>query len=98
MKSKRHIVRNLPVGFFKEGNSFVAYSQAVDLTTCGRTLDEAKKNFAEALQILFEECARMGTLGQVLESCGWKKVGKSDWKPPVLVAEDTVEVPSFALA
>jgi len=60
----------VPLCFMKEKKSFIAFSPALDLSTCGRTFEEAKTNFTEALDIFFEECIKMGTLNDVLESCG----------------------------
>ena len=80
----------------REKDSFIAFTPALDLSTCGRTLEEAKKNFAEALVIFFEECLRMGTLNDVLESCGWVKSRKNGWEPPAYIGEDRVEIPQLA--
>lgn len=41
--AKEKIEFNITVNFIKEGNKFIAYSQAFDLSTCGKTLEEAKK-------------------------------------------------------
>ena len=88
----------IPVCFLKERNSFIAYSPAVDLSTCGRTLEEAKKNFHEALGIFFEECTAMGTLEKALESLGWEKKGRKKWLPPIQVHEETIKIPDLAFA
>jgi len=80
---------NIGVQFYKEGKMFIAYSQALDLSTCGKTYEEAKKNFAEALEIFLEECISMGTLPEVLESCGWQKV-KRHWQPPIFIGTDDI--------
>jgi len=77
---KFEIDGTVPLCFLKEKNSFIAFSPALDLSTCGRTFEEAKRNFAEALEIFFEECLKMGTLKDVLESCGWIK-RKTGWVP-----------------
>ncbi|MGA1844012.1 MAG: type II toxin-antitoxin system HicB family antitoxin [bacterium] len=82
----------IPVSFFKEGRMFVAYSTVLDLSTCGETFEEAKKNFTEALSIFIEECIRMGTLVEVLESYGWEKIGKS-WQPPAYIGHEDVPIP-----
>lgn len=82
----------IPVSFFKEGKMFVAYTPVLDLSTCGETFEEAKKNFAEALNIFFEECISMGTLVEVLESCGWEKTKKS-WRPPAYIGHEDLPIP-----
>ena len=76
---------NLPVIFLKERKQFVVYTPALDLSTSGKSLKEAQKNFAEAARILLEESYKMGTLGKMLAEFGWKKE-KGSWAPPVSVA------------
>jgi len=77
----------IPVYFLKEKQSFIAFSPVIDLSTCGKSFEDAKKNFNEALQIFIEECVEMGTLDRVLESCGWEKI-KSKWSPPAYIGEE----------
>jgi len=95
---KTKIKGTLPLCFIKEGKSFIAFSPALDLSTCGRTFEEAKKNFIEALELFFEECVSMGTLNEVLESCGWKKGRNKEWTPPAYIGEERIEFPHVACA
>lgn len=87
---------NLPVSFLRESDQFVAYTPALDLSTSGNTLEEAKKNFTEAVEIFFDEVISMGTLEDVLLNLGWKKQN-NDFFPPVIVSQgmESVRV-SFA--
>ena len=80
-----YIETNIPVSFYKEGSQFIAYCPALDISTCGDTFEEAKKNFAELFDIFLSETIKLGTLEEVLLECGWKKVTrpKLQWKPPV---------------
>jgi hypothetical protein len=84
---------SLPVTFLREGKRFVAYSPALDLSTSGRTFEEAQKMFFEAAVIFFEEIAKRGTTGEVLENLGWRKI-KKDWQPPMVVSQklETVNI------
>ena len=68
-----NIKGNVPVLFLKENEMFVAYSPALELSTCGKTFEEAQKNFEEALLIFFEECIKDNTLKEILPSPGWKE-------------------------
>lgn len=85
---------NLPVSFLKEADQFVAYTPVLDLSTSGNTLEEAKNNFTEAVEIFFDEIVQMGTLEDVLLDLGWKRRDK-DFLPPVIVSQgmESVRVP-----
>ena len=88
---------NLPVSIFREGKNFIAYTPALDLSTTGKTFDQAKKRFEEAVQIFFEETAEKGTFDELLQSLGWQKIQKC-WTPPVEVSHqlESVRIPQFA--
>ncbi len=89
-KKKITIAAEIPVTFLKESNMFVAYSPVLDLSSCGETFEEAKKNFADAINIFFEECIKHNTLDKALQACGWQKKTKSHspyWQPPAIVGE-----------
>lgn len=80
----RKIEVQIPINIFEESGKFVIYSPAIDLSSCGNSEEQARKRFAEAAAIFFDEIARMGTLDEVLTECGWRKVTrKSSWTPPV---------------
>ena len=64
---------NLPVSIFREGEAFVAYSPALDLSTSGETFELVQKRFHVIVGIFFEELERMGTTDKVLESLGWNR-------------------------
>lgn len=78
----------LPVSILKEGDSFIAYTPALDLSTAGDTFEDAQKNFSEAVNIFFEELAEMGTISEVLEGLGWQKQNNT-FMPPVVIANQT---------
>ncbi len=42
----------IPVFFLEEGNKVIAYSPALDLSSCGKDRLEAKKKIGEAIYIL----------------------------------------------
>ena len=90
----KSIVFNLPVSFLRESDQFVAYTPALDLSTSGPTLEEAKKNFTEAVGIFFDEIIEMGTFEDVLLDLGWKKKNEA-FIPPVIISQgmESVNVP-----
>lgn len=82
---------SLPVSFLREGDCFIAYSPALDLSTSADSFEKAKKRFTEAVEIFFEELLEKDTLDEVLAGLGWEKI-KNQWVPPVIVAQEALEV------
>jgi len=76
---------------FKEGNMFVSYTPELDVSSCGDTAADAKKNLSEAVALFVEEAARMGTLNDILCEQGFTEKHKL-WTPPKLVATGSIEV------
>lgn len=94
MKHLKAITASLSVTFFKEREQIVAFSPALDLSTCGNTFQEARERFAEAADLFIEESVKMGTLEQVLLSCGWVKEPRPQphWIPPQIIGNVQEEV------
>lgn len=97
MESKRNnIETKIPVILFEEGDKFVAYSPAIDLSTCGNSEAQARQRFIEAASIFFDEIINMGTVEDVLTECGWHKLpDKNTWLPPKYKSytEELVPIP-----
>ncbi len=84
---------SLPLAVFKEGKYFIAHTPLLNLSVQGKTEEEVKKRFADAVILFFEELEEMGTTDEVLLELGWKKF-KQEWKPPaVSLVAQPVEVP-----
>ena len=47
---------------WKEGNMYVAYCPEIDVVSCGKDIEEARKNLLEVIEIQLEETAKLGTL------------------------------------
>jgi len=86
----------LPVSFLKDGDSFIAYTPVLDLSTAGKSFEEAQKRFIEAVQLFLEELVEAGTLDEVLTGLGWQKINNT-FSPPVVIAHHTEEfsIPTF---
>ena len=74
----------LPVTIFREGEAFVAYTPALDLSSVGKTEEEAKKMFTEAVEAFFEDLSETKMLGAVLLDLGWTKTD-GNFMPPKVV-------------
>ena len=95
----KHFEARIPVLFFEEGDKIVVYSPALDLSTFGKTEEQAKKRFAEAATIFINEITKMGTVDEVLEECRWQRVtSKHTWSPPIYrkCEEELVQIPAGA--
>ena len=56
---------------WKEGNMYTAYCPELDVVSCGRDVEEARKNLLEVIEIQLEETAKLGTLKEFLEDAGY---------------------------
>ena len=72
---------------FREGDSYVAYVPELDLSSCGATNDEARRNIREAVQAFIETSEEMGTLDEILEESGYQRIGDA-WSAPEFIALD----------
>lgn len=88
----------LPVAFIEEGNTVIAYTPALDLSTCGKDKKEANEMFQEAVSIFFNDLVESGTIDEVLIGLNWTKdVALEKWLPPKISQESIgVNVPAFA--
>lgn len=56
------------VHIFKEGGAFVAYVPALDVSSCGATDEEARRNIRDAVRGFLETGADMGRLNEILSA------------------------------
>ena len=87
----------LPVQIMKQKNRYIAYTPLLDLSTSGRSEIEAKKRFADIVDIFFEEIIEAGTLNSVLAGLGWQKIAKN-WQPPQIISQNSINLKIPALA
>ncbi|MGD1046995.1 MAG: hypothetical protein ABR936_16960, partial [Bacteroidota bacterium] len=70
-KQQGSIEVELEVLISKEGDYFVSYCPALELSSYGNTEKEARKSFDEALDIFVEETSKKGSLEEFLKKIGW---------------------------
>jgi predicted RNase H-like HicB family nuclease len=58
----------------KKGGWHIAHCPPLDITTQGRTENEAKKNLIEAAELFVTSCFERGTFEQALRELGWRVV------------------------
>jgi predicted RNase H-like HicB family nuclease len=77
---------------FQEDKTYVAYSPKLDVSSCGKTVDEAKLNLKTAVRLFLEESAKMGTLEDILDEAGYESKGPGYWMSPRVVATELVHL------
>ena len=77
---------------FKEDATYVAYCPKLDISSCGNTVEQAKKMLKMATRLFLEEAEKMGTLEGILEEANYKKDTSGKWLPPKLVATEFVSL------
>lgn len=77
---------------FKEGETFVAYCPKLDVSSCGNTIHEARKNLKTAVRLFLEEAEKMGTLEDILKESGHEKNNLNRWMTPRLIATELMSV------
>ena len=84
------------VHIFKEGDTYVAYVPGLDVSSCGATDDEARRNIRDAVRGFLASSARLGTLDEILQEAGRRREG-GKWLAPefVLVDRLTAGTPSL---
>lgn len=71
-KNGHSVSLEIEVMIYEDHGIFVAYSPALDLSSYGSTIDDAKNAFDEAVEIFIEETESSGTLERNLLKLGWK--------------------------
>jgi len=79
------------IHIFREGPTFVAYVPELDVSSCGTTDEEARKNVRDAVCGFLETSAEMGTLPEILEEAGYEREGEK-WRPPEFISLDRSSV------
>ena len=87
----------IPVIYMKEGESFICYAPAFDLTAHGDSFEDAQRSFTRTLKLFIEQVSKKGTWKQVLKEYGWEKV-KKEWSPPRIIGQENkdIKIPTSA--
>jgi predicted RNase H-like HicB family nuclease len=56
---------------WKEGNMYTSYCHELDVVSCGDTVEKARENLKDAIEIFLEETAKKGILKELLEEAGF---------------------------
>ena len=94
MLKRTTIKANIPVIYLKEGEAFMCYSPAFDLTAHGDSFEDAERSFARTLKLFIEQVSKKDTWEAVLREYGWEKI-RHAWNPPRIIGQESkaVEIP-----
>jgi len=91
MNSIRHQIEFDSI-IFMENKTYVSYCPELDVSSCGYTIEEARKNLQTAVKLFLEESEKMGTLEAILEESGYKKKKSGQWTAPRIMATEVMAV------
>ncbi len=80
---------------WEEGEAYVSYCPQFDVSSCGDTVEEARRMLREAVSLFVEGAKELGTLQEILEESGFQLEAVEDeqrWNPPRLVATELMSV------
>ena len=86
MKDLRFTVR-----IFKEGSTYVAHVPELDVSSCGDTEVQARRNIRDAVTGFIETAKQTGNLKEILEESGYR-FEDGRWKEPELVGVEQMRL------
>ena len=76
---------------FQEEKNYVAYCPELDVSSCGKTIEQSRENLKTAVRLFLEEAEKMGTLEMILTEAGYRK-NEIGWLPPKIVSTKLMSV------
>ncbi len=77
---------------FQEGKAYVAYCPELDVSSCGKDIDEARRNLRIAVRLFIEEAEKLGTLDDILGEAGYQRAPDGEWKSPRIVSTEVMSL------
>ena len=75
------------VQVFKEGKTFVAYNPELDVSSCGGTIERARRNLSQAVRGFLLSANKHGTLAGILEEAGYVLKKRRGYDPELVVLD-----------
>ena len=75
------------IQIWREGGTYVARAHPLDVMSCGESLQAARRNLEEALQLFIKVAAEQGTLDEILHEAGYISEDQHWIAPEILTSE-----------
>lgn len=72
------------VRMLREGGTFIAHVPELDVSTCGETEADTRRNIVDAVRGFLDTAREHGTLDEILQEAGYQ-FENGRWKEPELV-------------
>jgi predicted RNase H-like HicB family nuclease len=69
------------VQIWREDGQFIAHAMPLDVTSSGKTPEAARQAVDEAVKLFLATASEHGTLKEVLEDAGYRRV-RGEWRGP----------------
>ena len=79
------------VRIFKDGPTFVAHVPELDVSSCGDTEVQARRNIRDAVAGFLETAKETGNLKEILEESGYR-YENGRWREPELVGVEQMHL------
>jgi predicted RNase H-like HicB family nuclease len=79
------------VRLFREGEAYVAHVPELDISSCGDTEAETRRNIKDAVAGFLNTAEEQGTLVQILEEAGYR-LEDGRWREPETVSTERMQV------
>jgi predicted RNase H-like HicB family nuclease len=88
----------IPIEFdaiiFQEDKTYVAHCPELDVSSCGKDIDEARRSLKTAVRLFIEEAEKLGTLDDILREAGYQRAADGTWKSPRIVSTEVISLPA----
>ncbi len=83
---------NFTTHIWKERNTYVAFVPELDVSSCGRSVAEAREQVEEAVEGFLDAARAHGSLAEILEEAGFTKASRAIWQAPEIVATERMQL------
>jgi predicted RNase H-like HicB family nuclease len=77
---------------FQEDKAYVAHCLELDVSSCGKDVDEARHNLRTAVRLFVEDAEKLGTLDDIFRETGCQHSADGGWTSPRIVSTEVMSL------